>query len=115
MDVRAGIGSRLFPHALAKGCVPSKSQAVASSETQLLSDVYYGSRETERLRETGRTIDFMPEKPTNTSDVLQSHEHSQLSSEAIAKALARHNREHKGDQQQKQQADAKAKSKKAGK
>ena len=51
----------------------------------------------------------MPEKTTPTSDVLQSHQHSTLSTEAIAKALARHNREHKGDEQQQQQAQAKAK------
>ena len=55
----------------------------------------------------------MPEKTTSTSDVLQSHQHSTLSAEDIAKALARHIREHKGDQQQQQQAQAKAK--KAGK
>lgn len=29
-------------------------------------------------------------------DVLQAHEHSQLSSEEIAKAVARHKREHGG-------------------
>lgn len=58
----------------------------------------------------------MPEKTTNTNDVLQSHEHSTLSAEAIAKALARHNRDHKGDQQQQQEQQAKqAKAKKAGK
>ncbi len=51
----------------------------------------------------------MPDKPNVNSDVLQSHQHSALSAEAIAKALARHNREHKGDQQQAQQAQAKAK------
>ena len=55
----------------------------------------------------------MPEKSDASSDVLQAHAHSTLSSEAIAKALARHNREHKGDDQQKQEAQAKAK--KAGK
>jgi len=51
----------------------------------------------------------MPEKTTTPSDVLQSDHHSTLSAEAIAKALARHNREHKGDQQQQQEAQAKAK------
>jgi hypothetical protein len=53
----------------------------------------------------------MPEeKPTTpNSDVLQSHQHSSLSAEEVAKALARHNRDHKGDQQQEQQAQAKAK------
>lgn len=51
----------------------------------------------------------MPEKTVSNPDVLQAHEHSTLSSEAIAKALARHNRDHKGDQQQQQQAQAKAK------
>jgi hypothetical protein len=51
----------------------------------------------------------MPDKPASNSDVLQSHEHSTLSAEAIAKALARHNRDHKGDEHQKQQAQAKAK------
>jgi hypothetical protein len=30
-------------------------------------------------------------------DVLQSDHHSTLSAEAVAKALQRHNREHKGD------------------
>jgi hypothetical protein len=51
----------------------------------------------------------MPDKTASNPDVLQAHEHSSLSSEAIAKALARHNRDHKGDEQQKQQAQAKAK------
>jgi hypothetical protein len=56
----------------------------------------------------------MPEeKTTASSDVLQSHQHSTLTAEEIAKALARHKREHKGDQQQ--QAQAQAKTKKAGK
>jgi hypothetical protein len=55
----------------------------------------------------------MADKTPTGSDVLQSDHHSTLSAEAIAKALARHNREHKGDQQQQQQAEAKAK--KAGK
>jgi hypothetical protein len=55
----------------------------------------------------------MPDKTPPSNDVLQSDHHSTLSSEEIAKALARHNREHKGDQQQQQQVQAKAK--KAGK
>lgn len=56
----------------------------------------------------------MPEKTDSPSDVLQSTHHNTLSAEEIAKALARHNREHKGDQQQQQQAKAKA-GKKGGK
>jgi hypothetical protein len=51
----------------------------------------------------------MPDKPASNPDVLQAHEHSTLSDEAVAKALARHNREHKGDEQTQQQAQAKAK------
>jgi hypothetical protein len=51
----------------------------------------------------------MPDKPASNPDVLQAHEHSTLSAEAIAKALARHTRDHKGDQQQQQQAQAKVK------
>ncbi len=51
----------------------------------------------------------MPDKANSNPDVLQSHAHSTLSAEQIAKALARHNRDHKGDQQQQQQAQAKAK------
>lgn len=52
----------------------------------------------------------MPEeKPTPNTDVLQSDHHSSLSPEEVAKALARHNRDHKGDEQQEQQAQAKAK------
>jgi hypothetical protein len=51
----------------------------------------------------------MPDKNTNPSDVLQAHSHSQLSAEQIAKAVARHARDHKGDAQQAAQAKAKAK------
>jgi len=51
----------------------------------------------------------MPEKTTSNPDVLQSHEHSMLSAEQIAKAVARHSREHKGGQPQQQQAQAKTK------
>jgi hypothetical protein len=58
----------------------------------------------------------MPEKTDSTSDVLQSDHHSTLSAEEVAKAVARHNREHKGDEQQKQQKQqAQGKAKKAGK
>jgi hypothetical protein len=35
-----------------------------------------------------------PTDETIKKDVLQTHEHSQLSSEEIAKAIARHKREH---------------------
>ncbi len=35
-----------------------------------------------------------PTVDTIKKDVLQAHEHSQLSSEQIAKAVARHKREH---------------------
>ena len=51
----------------------------------------------------------MPDNPTNTNDVLQSHAHSTLSAEEIAKAVARHNREHKSGQQHKPQAQPKPK------
>jgi|GEM_PF-1155017 len=51
----------------------------------------------------------MPDKPSSNSDVLHSEHHSTLSAEEIAKAVARHQRDHKGDQQQQQQKQAKAK------
>ena len=35
-----------------------------------------------------------PTEESIKKDVLQAHEHSQLSSEEIAKAIAHHNREH---------------------
>jgi len=38
----------------------------------------------------------MPENTNPSSDVLQSHEHQKLTAEQIAKAVARHNKEHKG-------------------
>ncbi len=57
----------------------------------------------------------MPDKTIPNSDVLQSDHHSTLSDEAIAKALARHNRDHKGEKKQDQAAQAQAKTKKAGK
>jgi hypothetical protein len=46
-----------------------------------------------------------------TSDVLQSTKHQQLSAEEIAKALARHNRDHKGGAKE----EPKPQAKKAGK
>jgi len=45
------------------------------------------------------------------SDVLQSHDHVKLSAEEIAKAVARHNRDHKGAAK----AEPKADKKKSGK
>jgi hypothetical protein len=40
--------------------------------------------------------DFMASNTNPTNDVLQSHTHEKLSAEQIAKAVARHNKEHKG-------------------
>ena len=38
----------------------------------------------------------MAKENTPDSDVIQSHTHSQLTAEQIAKAVARHNKDHKG-------------------
>lgn len=54
----------------------------------------------------------MPDKTVANSDVLQSQHTSTLSAEQIAKAVARHDRQHKGG---KQQAQAAQKPKSSGK
>jgi hypothetical protein len=54
----------------------------------------------------------MDDKTSSQSEVLHSDNHSKLSSEEIAKAVARHNRDHSGAAKTK---DASPKSKKATK
>jgi hypothetical protein len=49
------------------------------------------------------------------SDVLQSHAHSTLSAEQIAKAVARHNKDHKGAPKDAARQNPKAAQKKSGK
>ena len=49
------------------------------------------------------------------SDVLQSHDHAKLSAEEIAKAVARHNKAHKGAPKAEQGKNPKAEQKKSGK
>jgi len=51
----------------------------------------------------------MPNNPVSSNDVIQAHEHAKLSPEEIAKAVARHNRQHKSAPK------AKAEQKKSGK
>lgn len=49
------------------------------------------------------------------SDVLQSHDHQKLSAEEIAKAVARHNKAHKGAPSKAADQNPKAGQKKSGK
>jgi len=49
------------------------------------------------------------------SDVLQSHDHAKLSAEQIAKAVARHNKDHKGGPKADSGQAPKAEQKKSGK
>jgi hypothetical protein len=49
------------------------------------------------------------------SDVLQSHDHQKLSAEQIAKAVARHNKDHKGAPKSATGQNPKANEKKSGK
>jgi len=50
-----------------------------------------------------------------SSDVLQSHDHQKLSAEEIAKAVARHSKEHKGAPKNAPGQNPKAEHKKSGK
>jgi len=49
------------------------------------------------------------------TDVLQSHDHQKLSAEEIAKAVARHNKSHKGGSKNASPRNPKAEQKKSGK
>lgn len=50
-----------------------------------------------------------------SSDVLQPHDHQKLSAEEIAKAVARHNKDHKGAPKNPSGQDSKTQQKKPGK
>lgn len=57
----------------------------------------------------------MPLNTNPNSDVLQSHDHKQLSAEEIAKAVARHNKDHKGGSKNTTGQNPKSEQKKSGK
>ena len=57
----------------------------------------------------------MPTNPVSSNDVIQSHEHAKLSPEEIAKAVARHNRQHKSTPKATQGQNPKGEHKKSGK
>ena len=61
---------------------------------------------------------MFPKMASNTdpgSDVLQSHDHQKLTTEQIAKAVARHNKDHKGAPKDVSSQNPKAGQKKSGK
>ena len=57
----------------------------------------------------------MSSNPNSGSDVLQSHDHAKLSAEEIAKAVARHNKSHKGESKDAPGQNPKGDQKKPGK